>query len=171
MISGPPDTSLIPAFCFCPYHPYHQAYVVLGTALTGASAAFVLTTGQPTPARQQAAAAAAGGAGPLQLPQGPGEQPLQLGTMSQLRLWNPLSGHCCPVKDPAGELREVGGWVLGGGGGGGGRWHQRRVCVCVEGGVNAYAMTLLVVAWVGGLSAHGSTQVSNHLCACIQHMV
>jgi hypothetical protein len=84
-----------------------QAYVVLGTALTGASAAFVLTTGQPTPARQQQAAAA-GGAGPLQLPQAPGEQPLQLGTMSALRLWNPLSGHCCPVKDPAGELREVG---------------------------------------------------------------
>jgi hypothetical protein len=27
--------------------------------------------------------------------------------VSQLRLWNPLSGHCVPVRDPACELREV----------------------------------------------------------------
>jgi hypothetical protein len=27
--------------------------------------------------------------------------------VSQLRLWNPLSGHCVPVRDPACGLREV----------------------------------------------------------------
>jgi hypothetical protein len=27
--------------------------------------------------------------------------------VSQLRLWNPLSGQCVPVRDPACELREV----------------------------------------------------------------
>jgi hypothetical protein len=36
--------------------------------------------------------------------------------VSQLRLWNPLSGQCVPVRDPACELREVRGmlWLLGG---------------------------------------------------------
>jgi hypothetical protein len=42
------------------------------------------------------AAAAAEAAGVTQAP-----------NVARLRLWNPMTGHCVPVRDPACELREV----------------------------------------------------------------
>ena len=128
-----------------------QAFVVLGNSLQGAAAAFVLTTGLPldlpdppgganpsstaTAASGGTGAAAAASSGSAaaasaadatqaqqqQQQQQPGPGPSAGWDVSQLRLWNPLTGHCVPVRDPACELREVRGapatWLC--------------VCVCV----------------------------------------
>lgn len=32
---------------------------------------------------------------------------MQPPNVARLQLWNPLTGHCVPVRDPACELREV----------------------------------------------------------------
>ncbi|GBF93799.1 hypothetical protein Rsub_06131 [Raphidocelis subcapitata] len=126
-----------------------QAYVVLGTSLQGAAAAFVLTTGEAVGAAAAAAAAAEAGtaataaaaqhggdgapapaAGHSEAAADPAEQQQQQpqpaaaaagaeqaagGAASapphdarKLRLWNPLTGGCVPVRDPACEMREVG---------------------------------------------------------------
>ncbi|KAG2451720.1 hypothetical protein HYH02_003500 [Chlamydomonas schloesseri] len=69
-----------------------QAFVVAGTSLCGARSMFVLTTGQA--------------AAPPGQPQAP-PPPLNLNA-ELLRLWNPLTGTVVSVKDPTGEMREVG---------------------------------------------------------------
>lgn len=145
---------------------YAQAFVVLGTSLCGAQAAFVLTTGQPLSAattgsaaaaaastapadaetstnpaadepaatddaaqhqrlrqrlaaaaaaaqarqRVSAAAAAAAQAGNPALEAAAAAEAagvMHPPNVARLRLWDPLSGHCVPVRDPACELREV----------------------------------------------------------------
>ena len=86
---------------------------MLGASTVGASAAFVLTTGQLNlPHHQQqdqgrAGSTAAEEAAPLLLPQQAEALQPQLKDLSQMRLWNPLTGHCVPVRDPACEMREV----------------------------------------------------------------
>lgn len=108
-----------------------QAFVVLGIALTGAQAAFVLTTGrclqqaakqeatlrQPEPIGHSAAGTSPAQAPPLMLH--PAQHPAtaagaqaaavaaQHFDVAALRLWNPLSGLCVPVRDPSCQLREV----------------------------------------------------------------
>lgn len=138
-----------------------QAFVVLGTSLRGAAAAFVLTTGQGlgavgagarAPGEAAAAASSADGQpdGAAPAPAGAGGAPppaahqqlrqrlqaLQRAAIgaaaappappmppaaasaasalpaplnvSHLRLWDPMTGHCVPVRDPSCELRAVG---------------------------------------------------------------
>ncbi|EFJ49224.1 hypothetical protein VOLCADRAFT_90164 [Volvox carteri f. nagariensis] len=69
-----------------------QCFVVMGTAICGARSHYVLTTGQP--------------AASSSLPQ---QQPPALDlNLALLRLWNPVTGTVMAVKDPTGELREVG---------------------------------------------------------------
>lgn len=67
--------------------------MVAGTSLCGARSMFVLTTGQA--------------AAPPGQPQAP-PPPLHLNA-ELLRLWNPITGSVVSVKDPTGEMREVGG--------------------------------------------------------------
>ncbi|GIL90780.1 hypothetical protein Vretifemale_18510, partial [Volvox reticuliferus] len=69
-----------------------QCFVVMGTAICGARSYFVLTTGQPA-------------ASPSQPQQPPPSLDLN---PALLRLWNPVTGIVTAVKDPTGELREVG---------------------------------------------------------------
>lgn len=158
------DPSCSAAVCGC---NYAQAFVVLGTSLCGAQAAFVLTNGQPLSAattgsaaavaastapadaeaatnpaadepaetddvaaqhqrlrqrlaaaaaaaqarqRVTAAAAAAAQAGNPALEAAAAAEAagvMHPPNVARLRLWDPLSGHCVPVRDPACELREV----------------------------------------------------------------
>jgi hypothetical protein len=149
-----------------------QAFVVLGTALSGAQAAFVLTNGRPREAGQLeaegpklhpggeqraphgAVAAASGATAAAETPhklvqqqQQPQQHLQDTGAAAQqqlvstadtinsaaaaaaaakspskaglaaaatrlfdvmsLRLWNPLTGHCVPVRDASCELRQV----------------------------------------------------------------
>ncbi|GLC45379.1 hypothetical protein PLESTM_001726300, partial [Pleodorina starrii] len=72
-----------------------QCFVVMGTALCGARSYYVLTTGAPATSRSPA------------LPLQPAPPPLDLNP-ALLRLWNPVTGTVMAVKDPTGEMREVG---------------------------------------------------------------
>ncbi|GLC45458.1 hypothetical protein PLESTM_001738000 [Pleodorina starrii] len=72
-----------------------QCFVVMGTALCGARSYYVLTTGAPATSRSPA------------LPLQPAPPPLDLNP-ALLRLWNPVTGTVMAIKDPTGEMREVG---------------------------------------------------------------
>lgn len=60
------------------------------------SASVAAAAAAGNPALEAAAAAAASGAGLMQPP-----------NVAKLRLWNPMTGHVVPVRDPSCELREV----------------------------------------------------------------
>lgn len=93
----------------------HQAFVVMGTSTSGGRSSFVLTTGNRVDP-----ATLGGGAGLeafSEVRQG-GSRTFQRGGAKlafgsaldplKARLWNPLTGGCCAVRDATGEMREVG---------------------------------------------------------------
>ncbi|GMH34202.1 hypothetical protein BSKO_02036 [Bryopsis sp. KO-2023] len=85
-----------------------QTYVVLGASTMGARSAFVLTTGQVLKEREEG-----GGKEPERSESdtenaSPKTPSNRMASSPQLRLWNPLTGRSCLVKDITCEFREVG---------------------------------------------------------------